>query len=190
MFKEDVNTNWGSYRYGDVFQQTDVDYVIHQTNCMHCMGAGVAAQIARKFPEVVQADNDTQFGDKNMLGKIVAVKVDTGSRLNTIINLYAQFEPGAFSNNEELQERLTALKQCLIRVKAHAMYDGAITDKVIRIGVPWLVGCGISGLPVEGVFKIFESVFSESANKIQIVFVDFNNSLASKVNDDDDDAWW
>jgi len=44
------------------------DYIIHGCNCVNTMGAGIAYQVARFFPEAMQADMKTKRGDISKLG--------------------------------------------------------------------------------------------------------------------------
>ena len=163
------------YRHGDIFKQLDLHYIAHQCNCFHCMGAGVAGQIAKLYPEVSQHDKAyTKCGDKNKLGKIQVVNVipkNNNYSLHGIINMYSQFEPGCYKTNEEYNERLKAIESCLIAIKDS--FDEYIGEVVI--GFPYLIGCGISGLAEKDVMNIFNKVFdANSESHVKIVFIDHN----------------
>ena len=170
-------TNKFEYRHGDIFEQKDLDYIAHQCNCFHCMGGGIAYQVAKRFPNVRQADIDlTLYANKLKMGTNLVVGVtsnDPNNKLKGIINMYSQYEPGCFNSEEEYNERLEAIENCLIDIKTHFKDDSNIT-----IGFPYLIGCGISGLNEEDVMKIFNKVFDANSNSnIKIVFVDVNKTF-------------
>ena len=170
-------TNKFEYRHGDIFEQKDLDYIAHQCNCFHCMGGGIAYQVARRFPNVRQADIKlTLYANKFKMGTNLVVGVtpnNPDNKLKGIINMYSQYEPGCFNSEEEYNERLEAIENCLIDIKTHFKDDSNIT-----IGFPYLIGCGISGLNEEDVMKIFNKVFDANSNSnIKIVFVDFNKTF-------------
>ena len=43
---------------GDLLKQDKVDIICHQTNCKGVMGAGIAFQIKRTYPEVFKKYKD------------------------------------------------------------------------------------------------------------------------------------
>lgn len=170
-------TNKFEYRHGDIFEQNDLDYIAHQCNCFHCMGGGIAYQVAKRFPNVRQADIDlTLYANKLKMGTNLVVGVipdNPSNKLKGIINMYSQYEPGMFESNEEYDERLKAIEDCLNGIKTRFENDVEVT-----IGFPYLIGCGISGLAEEDVIKIFNKVFdANSDSNIKIVFIDFNNTF-------------
>lgn len=65
--------------------------IAHGCNCFCVMGAGIAPQIARAFPEAEAADNLTIRGDKSKMGTFSrgVSKLNSGEDL-TIFNLYTQ----------------------------------------------------------------------------------------------------
>ena len=170
-------TNKFEYRHGDIFEQNDLDYIAHQCNCFHCMGGGIAYQIAKRFPNVRQADIDlTLYANKLKMGTNLVVGVtpnNPDNKLKGIINMYSQYEPGCFKSDEEYDERLEAIENCLVGIKTRFENDSDVT-----IGFPYLIGCGISGLNEEDVIKIFNKVFDANSNSnIKIIFVDVNKTF-------------
>src|SRR4051812_24203036 len=81
----------------DIFL-ADADIIVHQANCFHTMGSGIARHIRENFPEAYEADcNTTKKGDPKKLGKYSTAKIVTPNanpRLKYIVNLYSQFEFG------------------------------------------------------------------------------------------------
>lgn len=72
------------------FQHSDFDAIVHGCNCFHTMGAGIAKEIARKFPESLKEDKKTEFGDWSKLGTYSTCETVYG----TIVNAYTQYRPG------------------------------------------------------------------------------------------------
>ena len=53
-------------------------------NCWNLMGAGIAPQIAKAFPEAEKEDNTTVRGDKNKLGTFTFADVQDDHLENTL----------------------------------------------------------------------------------------------------------
>ena len=70
------------------FMDGQVDVIIHGCNCFHIMGGGIARKIALQFPEVLEADKKTPWGDFEKLSNYSVAKSVSGG---IIINLYTQF---------------------------------------------------------------------------------------------------
>ncbi len=67
--------------------------IAHGCNCFHTMGAGIAPQIARAFPDAEKADNESSYGDKLKLGRmsIGTAELEGFEHTLKILNLYTQF---------------------------------------------------------------------------------------------------
>ena len=66
------------------------DVIIHGCNCFHVMGAGIAREIATRYPEMADIDKHlTKYGAKSKLGNYTWKKVTApnGYTFN-IINAY------------------------------------------------------------------------------------------------------
>lgn len=48
-------------------------HLIHGCNCFHTMGAGIARQIVREFPQALETDKMTAYGDPDKLGTLSLV---------------------------------------------------------------------------------------------------------------------
>ncbi|RTK93161.1 Appr-1-p processing protein [Candidatus Saccharibacteria bacterium] len=68
--------------------------IFHQVNCIGVMGAGLALQIARKYPIVLDEYENIcecfSYPEHN-LGGVSATKIPDGP---TVVNLFGQIEPG------------------------------------------------------------------------------------------------
>lgn len=69
-------------------EQGEFDIIVHGCNCFNTMGGGIAAQIARQYPEAAWVDKRTTKGDINKLATYTSV--DTGKFM--IVNAYTQFD--------------------------------------------------------------------------------------------------
>lgn len=126
----------------------------HGVNLLGVMGGGVAAQIARRWPDVkaryVEACNE----EIHELGDVLAV-TNAGETL-AVFNLFTQRFPGA-------DARLPALAQAIYTTLAGCEYAGYPGIAVPRIG------CGIGGLNWVDVRRVLEVAASESKVNITVV---------------------
>ena len=134
---------------GDLLS-SDVPAIIHQCNCFHTMKSGFAKQISSKYPEVLKADKRTIFGDKLKLGGFSVAFIDDNN-LKYVFNLYSQYKYG-----RGLQTDYEALEEGLAEV---LYYLNLINIK--RVGIPYLIGCGLAGGSKKIVMDIIEKVQEE-----------------------------
>lgn len=120
---------------GDLIQLAldgEFDVIIHGCNCFHTMGAGIAKPIAQKFPEALEADKTTPYGDRAKLGTISTAQIQRADTLFTIVNAYTQFN----WKGRGLKADYDAIENCF-RLVAQSYADA-------RIGYP-LIGAGLAG---------------------------------------------
>lgn len=110
------------------------DVIIHGCNCQHVMGAGIAAQIKKVFPNAYKADLETPKGPYK-LGDYSLSIGDIHDSLNVIIvNAYTQNEFGRNKRHFDYQ----ALRRVLIKIS-----DDFESDRY-KFGIP-RIGCGLAG---------------------------------------------
>jgi O-acetyl-ADP-ribose deacetylase (regulator of RNase III) len=120
---------------GDLLEAVGNDglqYMLHGCNCFHAMYGGIAAHIAKRFPEAEKADEDTPYADPSKLGRFsTAMVTDHPDKEHNfeIINLYTQYESGADFIPSTFKWAMRNLNK---------EYTGAV------IGIP-MIGCGIGG---------------------------------------------
>lgn len=147
------------YRKGDLLKQNDVNFIIHCANCFNTMGAGIALAIANKYPEAVEADNQTDCGNPNKLGCFSYAK---GSDGKIIANLYGQFRysgDGRNLNYEAFYGGLEAIHNQILDSKDKA--------KVFVVGVPKFIGCGLANGSWRVIKAMLEDIFEDS--KIRLI---------------------
>jgi O-acetyl-ADP-ribose deacetylase (regulator of RNase III) len=65
--------------------------VVHGCNCYHTMGAGVAKELSRAFPMVLEADKESKYADPFKMGTYTSATTPNGT---TIVNAYTQYDHG------------------------------------------------------------------------------------------------
>jgi O-acetyl-ADP-ribose deacetylase (regulator of RNase III) len=107
-----------------LFAEGEFEVIGHGANCFSTMGAGIAKQIKKVYPDAYYADVYSDFSPIQKLGNI------TTNEAETIINIYSQFEPGRNLDYEALTLGLRKMRH----------YYAPNT----KIGLPQ-IGCGIGG---------------------------------------------
>ena len=143
-----------AYVEGDLLYSPHL-VIAHGCNCFCTMGAGIAKQIARKYPQVLEADKQTKRGDPAKLGTFSKSVVP----YRDIYNLYTQFTYGVGENHLDLDALERSLTAMLIDVEA--------TEKKLElergdfdIAIP-MIGCGLAGGNWNDVEAILQRVFRD-----------------------------
>ena len=123
----------------------EFDIIVHGCNCFNTMGSGIAAQVAKQFPDAKLADDETVRGDP---GKLGTYTIGMHGRL-VIINAYTQF--GTSKNGEDVFE-YNAFQRILDKL--------AYRFGVWRIGFP-MIGMGLAGGDKERILAMLED-FSQN----------------------------
>jgi len=158
------------YKKGDLLElakEGKFQYIIHGCNCFNTMGAGIAAQIAKKFPSAERTDSVTRSGSNRKLGDYtIAVDSNNMGKPLYIVNAYTQYKPGA-------DFKLFALEMFLWRFKQDYLlpYDDGLNDIAIKIGVPW-IGCGIGGGKKSEVKRVLYQ-FAASTPLVDLTIVEY-----------------
>jgi O-acetyl-ADP-ribose deacetylase (regulator of RNase III) len=148
------------YRKGDLLEQEDVNFIIHNANCFCVMGSGVARAIAEKYPEAVEADNQTTKGDPNKLGCFSYAKTKDGKM---IANLYAQFNYGGGKRNLNYEAFYGGLEAI-----HNQILDSKDKTKVYIVGMPKFIGCGLAGGSWAITHEMIKDIFRDSKIKLVI----------------------
>jgi len=145
------------YRNGDLLAQRDVGVIIHQTDCFHTMGAGMAKQIAAKYPVALVADKATPYGDKNKLGTYSWCRLHDD---RIIVNMYSQYRFGGAN-----ETRLDAMETALLKIAAQF-------GKHLRLGIPHGIGCGLAGGNWDDVHGLLQRLFAND-DRIELVICEY-----------------
>ena len=152
----------------DITKDCNLDVIIHQCNCFHVMGGGVAFALANKWPEVYQADLCTIKGDKKKLGtySCACIGNDKDHEELFVFNLYSQYTFGG-----DFETDYQAMKKGLIDIFEYLKRSDPIGHDVWNVGIPYMIGCGLAGGdPVEVVNIIIEAYEEVNPNNINIIF--------------------
>lgn len=132
----------------DMAYRGKFDVIIHGCNCFCTMGAGIAKEIAHRFPPALAVDLQTIRGDRSKLGSYTStvVKNKHGGNL-IIVNLYTQYRYG--------------------RDRCHFDYDAfrrglkslAPNAGDLHIGMP-MIGAGLAGGDWDRIKQILEEEFA------------------------------
>ena len=139
-----------------LFKENKFSAIAHGANCFCKMGAGIAKQISKQFPEAFEADiNFGEAGEIEKLGYFSSVKTEYGD----IHNFYTQYLPGANFEYCALILSLITLEDMI------ELYDDI---NIYVLGVP-MIGAGIGG----GDWETIKSILEKSS--LQIVVVEYDN---------------
>jgi O-acetyl-ADP-ribose deacetylase (regulator of RNase III) len=176
---------WAEYREGNILNEFDLDYIVHQCNCFHCMGGGVAAAIANTWPEAMNADNETKYGDKSKMGTYSEARVSRPVYLKEfdemvqkdfrIINMYSQYTPGHARNENDIELSKESMKNALLTLREAILMRATVDifeERKYLVGIPWLIGCGIYGMNIDEVYELIRDIFYDYGHVIKIVFVE------------------
>lgn len=139
--------------YGDVLQ-SKARIICHQVNCCGVMGAGLAYQIKKKYPDVYNEYYklcQTTYKGK-LLGIVQMVGIENGNQC--IANCFGQLDPGPNTNYDALENSLYYIRN--------------IVPKGYTIAIPYKIGCGIGKGNWEEVFNIIKNVFNTYEGEVQI----------------------
>lgn len=146
-----------SERKGSLFDADDLDALAHGVNCKGVMGAGIAKEFARRWPDMLVCYrkactlNGLAVGDVLKLGGFLAFQ--TEDRL--IYNLATQDRPGPDAKLRYVAQGVAG------------MLNDAEDNGIKRIGMP-RIGCGIGGLEWVEVRMIVELLAIESSVEVVV----------------------
>ena len=146
------------YINGDLLK-TDVEVIAHQTNTKGAMGAGIALQIKKKYPEVYEDYVDfckSVKKSKDLLGECLIVETNKG---NFVANVFGEdtFYPKGIRHTD-----YTALEGSLNFLKTWMKGNGIKT-----CGVPDHIGCGLAGGDWDGVvLPMLKNIFEKDTDII------------------------
>lgn len=130
----------------DLFNKGEFDVIIHGTSCFNTMEAGIARQIATRFPSAYMVDK--QHYNKG-LAKPGGFSFATINGDRFIFNAYTQAKPDTGAEVENISQSLESIAVFLTRSELTG----------IRIGIP-KIGCGLGGLDWNTVHPLVSSALA------------------------------
>ena len=154
------------YSNGDLLK-TDVDVIIHQTNCQGVMGAGIALQIKNMYPEVyTDYVNfcDTVNDTKKLLGECLISETNSGKY---VANIFGQdrFLPRGIRHTD-----YSAFEGALKFLKTWML-----ANNIKTCGCPDHIGCALAGGDWDGVIHPMLKDIFENDNNIILKIVKFSS---------------
>lgn len=139
------------YVKGDLLA-SDCHIIAHGCNCFCVMGAGIAKQIALKYPEAATVDKLTVRGDIGKLGLYSAGFSKKDEKI--IFNLYTQYSYGGGGR----QVNYTAIKDCFELLHQAVNDLNTINNYPHKVGIP-RIGAGLGGGDWNQIEKIIQEVY-------------------------------
>jgi O-acetyl-ADP-ribose deacetylase (regulator of RNase III) len=137
----------------DLAESGNFDYIVHGCNCFHTMGSGLAGQLVKRYPLILEADKTSKYGDREKLGTWTSSKVFHNGHTFTIVNAYTQFFFGLAVDVFEY----VAFDKFLVDF---SKFLDSVRFSQKRIGFP-MIGAGLAGGDWGQILKSIEN-FSES----------------------------
>lgn len=154
-----------------------INTIAHCCNTMNVMGAGIAKQIADRYPEAKEADDECAKIGQNELGErsFAEVEIDdeenklphqtfgVNKRWCKIYNLYTQdgIGFGREVNYEALYRNL------------HLMRNALNDDPNCVLGLPYQMSCGLAGGSWEIVSAMINTIFASDATYFKTYIVKY-----------------
>lgn len=154
---------------GDMFVTPGVTVIAHGVNLDGAFAAGVAGEIARRYPWA-RADywEWVKFGPFNDLGNLKVSHPPQDRRpAPSIVHLATQKHPGADARIYAIQKSLKFLGTVL-------PVHGSVTLALPQIG------CGIGGLEWVDVRKVMVEVFENTPKTQVLVFEEYERGIPAK----------
>lgn len=132
--------------------------IVHQVNCMGAFGAGVAGQIASRYPIVKRnylSFCQSKRNPRELFGLCLPVRVSEGL---VIINAFSQFAYGNAAKTGRVYTDQTVLLDCIGRVRQR--YPNQV------IYLPWRIGCGLAGGDWNAILSQLRDVYANDDNLV------------------------
>lgn len=139
---------------GDLLNLPDVQYIVHQCNCVTRQAKGLARDIFIKFPHA------NIYNRPRQLGALYISK--------PVINLVGQYRPGGPKQNETRIQREQWFQQGLLKIQDIADLQS--------IAFPYNIGCGLAGGTWDNYKKMIDQFAYDNPHvKVYIVNKTTNN---------------
>lgn len=141
--------------HGDIFT-SNVQAIVHQTNCYGRMGSGFALKIRQHYPEVYEEYFKLcqRYNPDDLFGAIQTVQALNG---RYIINLFGQKEYGRdkqYTNYDAIQNGLNLIVEHNPNIKT--------------LGFPYKMGCTLGGGDWSIMYQLIDNTFKQVDKEIYI----------------------
>lgn len=151
------------FKHGNLITDSEVDVICHQVNCQGVMGAGLALQIRKAYPNVFKT-YESFCRNKNMQGKsplggCLMVYTDK-TRSKIVANLFGQ----EYYSRHNQETNYNALREAI-----HSLSNNSfLRENKMSIGFPYMIGCGLGGGDWNTVLSIIEEEMTGYPGSVQI----------------------
>jgi O-acetyl-ADP-ribose deacetylase (regulator of RNase III) len=147
------------------------DFIVHGCNCFCVMGAGIARQLADKYPQVESADKCTVPGAEVKLGFWTEAVVECeNNHVFTVINAYTQYKPSYNQDVFEYDKFQEFLNRFSLYIDCRTSRTSGPARKV-RVGFP-MIGAGLAGGDWNRISKMIEN-FSNHTLGADVTIVEY-----------------
>lgn len=132
----------------------------HQVNCQGVMGAGLAKQIRKKYPEVFHNYSELVSNSKNKSDLLGKMQLVTCGENKWVANIFGQYSYGRENIN---YTSYIALEDAMIYLR-----DFAIKHD-LTVALPYGIGCGLAG----GNWEVVEGMIETAFNDYEVTLYNF-----------------
>lgn len=150
-------------------EQGEFDMIVQGCNCFHAMGGGIAKQLADKYPQVLEADKETEYGDRGKLGYFSVAYVEVNNHTFSVINLYTQYKWSSGYDVFEYEHFELYLRKMAYFITGFP--ESLFTPK-FRIGFP-MIGAGLAGGDWSRISKMIENFSNDVALYATVTVVEY-----------------
>jgi O-acetyl-ADP-ribose deacetylase (regulator of RNase III) len=150
------------------------DIIIQGCNCFHTQSSGLAKQLATKYPQVLEVDKITEYGDLNKLGSYSFVKIELTNNIRfLVINAYTQYKWSSGSDVFEYDAFQRFLNNFAIEFKELNFVLGH-KYQTYNIGFPQ-IGAGLAGGDWSRISKMIEKFSEDVTSHADVTVVEYQS---------------
>lgn len=150
---------------GDLLQSNCL-YIAQQCNCFSKMGAGLAKQVKRKYPQVYEADVSFPHSPKERLGKASFAPRESGF----MFNLYGQYRWGRNQRQTNYKALGYAMIDMLRKIEELENTHPYLKKTNGAIGLPYGLGSELAGGDWNKILLIIKKVLVEHGGRTVILY--------------------
>jgi O-acetyl-ADP-ribose deacetylase (regulator of RNase III) len=132
---------------------------------MGVMGAGIAKQLSRLYPSVLDADRQYKIpvGSRDRLGHTSHAWVDGVAGRTLVVNLYGQHRYGS-----GIMTEYDAFKRGLHSIFRRLEQYEEKTGRKLKVGMPFGIGCGYAGGDWNVVFDLIKDAAKQFDREVYL----------------------